>query len=300
MANYIEIFLEMMAAERTRSLHTLLAYRNDLQSFESFVLGDIVEASVEDLRDYLAHLTATGMASRTSLRRLSCIRQFFAFLVADGIRIDNPTSNIDSPFQSSILPKYLNEEEVGLLLSHAQQDTTPRGLRLYVIIELLYATGLRVSELVTLPFSAVTRGHNTLLVKGKGKKERIVPFGLKSREALDIFIESRNMTLTLSKRTSLWLFPSKSSSGHITRDTILKALKKLALTVCINPDRISPHVIRHSFASHLLANGADLRSLQQMLGHSDISSTQIYTHILEERLRVLVEQKHPLAKIKFS
>jgi integrase/recombinase XerD len=298
--DYIEIFLEMMVAERTRSRHTLLAYKNDLRSFEEFSLGNVVGASSEDLRAYLAHLSLAGMASRTSLRRLSCLRQFFSFLVADGIRDDDPTSNIDGPFRGSTLPTYLSEEEVGLLLSHIRQDTSPRGIRLLAILEVLYATGLRVSELVGLPLSSITNGQNILLVKGKGKKERIVPFGLVARNALDIYIKSRNMLLAASRITSLWLFPSTSSSGHITRDMVFKALKKLSVAVDINPNKISPHVLRHSFASHLLANGADLRSLQQMLGHADISSTQIYTHILEERLRLLVEEKHPLSKVQFN
>lgn len=297
MSRHIETFLDMMVAERGASPHTIDAYRRDLQDLSDVSGQDIAKVSADDLKAYLAHLDAVGLAPRTAARRLSCLRQFFSFLFAENIRADDPTSVLESPRQGARLPKYLSEEEVDLLLDVARQDETPKGLRLLAVLELLYATGLRVSELVSLPLTAVVRDRPVLVVRGKGNKERMVPIGAPAREAVRGYMEVRAQFLPKGANSSPWLFPSKSQSGHVTRATVASALKDLAVQAGLVPSRLSPHVLRHSFASHLLAHGADLRSLQQMLGHADISTTQIYTHVLDERLRRLVESSHPLSEL---
>ena len=193
------------------------------------------------------------------------------------------------------MPKYLAEDEVDLLLKAAKAETSPQALRLTTVLELLYATGLRVSELVSLPLASVARERPVLIVRGKGNKERMVPIGAPARAAVAAYLEVRSQFIPANVKSSRWLFPSRAATGYLSRDTVAKALKNLAIAAGIAPSRVSPHVLRHSFASHLLAHGADLRSLQQMLGHADITTTQIYTHVLDERLRRLVETNHPLA-----
>ncbi len=298
MSRHIETFLDMMVAERGASAHTVDAYRRDLQDLAAFVNGDIEAVPADAIKAYLVHLDAAGLAPRTAARRLSCLRQFFRFLFAESIRTDDPTSVLESPRQGARLPKYLAEDEVDLLLSAARQDESPKGRRLLALLELLYATGLRISELVSLPLTAVARDRPVLIVRGKGNKERMVPIGQPARDAVTLFLDVRDHFLSGGEKKSPWLFPSRAATGHLTRDTVAKMLKDLAVESDIAPTRVSPHVLRHSFASHLLAHGADLRSLQQMLGHADISTTQIYTHVLDERLRHLVESSHPLAGLK--
>ena len=285
----------MMSAERGASRHTLDAYLRDLEGLADVLGGDITHATPEQLRVYLDGILTQGLAPRTAARRLSCLRQFFQFLFAEGVRPDDPTSALDSPRQGGRLPKYLGEDEVDLLLHVARKETTPQALRLTAVLELLYATGLRISELVSLPLAAVSRERPVLIVRGKGNKERMVPVGAPARAAIAAYLDVRPKFIPASAKASRWLFPSRAAHGHVTRDTVAKALKGLAVDAGIAPSRVSPHVLRHSFASHLLAHGADLRSLQQMLGHADISTTQIYTHVLDERLRRLVETNHPLA-----
>ncbi|MBF0375774.1 MAG: site-specific tyrosine recombinase XerD [Alphaproteobacteria bacterium] len=298
MSRHVEAFLEMMAAERGAAANTLDAYRRDLEEYASFLAGRGLTPERADeagIRAFLAAMRKAGLAPRTAARRLSALRQFHRFLFGEGVRAEDPTSVVDSPRLGSPLPKYLSEDEVGMLLDAARAKPGPAGLRTLALLELLYATGLRVSELVSLPLSAVARDRPVLVVKGKGSKERMVPVGEPARQALIEWRAAREALLPDGK-PSRWLFPSTGRLGHLTRDGFAKALGELALVAGIEPSRVSPHVLRHSFASHLLAHGADLRGVQQMLGHADIATTQIYTHVLEERLKSLVRTHHPLAR----
>jgi integrase/recombinase XerD len=235
------------------------------------------------------------MAPRTAARRLSALRQFHRFLNGEGVRPDDPTAALDSPRQGRPLPKYLSEAEVDALLVASRARPGPDGVRLVALLELLYATGLRVSELVGLPLAAIARDRRLLSVRGKGNKERLVPLSEPAREALAAWLPLRQAALGPGSM-SRWLFPSRSRQGHLTRHRFGQLLKELAIAAGLDPAKVSPHVLRHAFATHLLAHGADLRSVQRLLGHADISTTQIYTHVLEDRLRALVHEHHPLAK----
>ncbi len=300
---FVEPFLEMLAAERGASRNTIEGYRRDLGDFAAFAAkrGKAAEDVDSDaIRAYLADKDRAGLAPRTVARRLSALRQFFRFLFAEGTRTDDPTGPIDSPRQGRPLPKYLNEDEVELLLHAARLREGPRGLRLAALLEVLYASGLRVSELVGLPLTAQSRDGRVLVVRGKGSKERMVPLGDPAIDALNAYREVRDV-FKPGKAESPWMFPSRRGrEGHLTRSHFAQLLKELAVECGLDQRRVSPHVLRHSFASHLLAHGADLRSLQQMLGHADISTTQIYTHVLDERLRALVNQAHPLATLDWK
>ena len=297
----VDTFLEMLAAERGAARNTLQAYRRDLADFSAFVAarGWLPEdADGTAVRDYLAHLSGAGMAPSTSARRLSALRQFFRFLYAEGLRDDDPCATIDSPRQGRSLPRHLSEDEVEQLLAAARLRGGADGTRLVALLEVLYATGLRVSELVGLPRSALSRDGQMLIVRGKGGKERMIPLGDAATEALAAYGPVRGRFVPKgrsARRESPWLFPSRARDGHLTRARFAQMLKAVALEAGLDAKRVSPHVLRHSFASHLLARGADLRALQQMLGHADIATTQIYTHVLDERLRALVERSHPLA-----
>jgi integrase/recombinase XerD len=288
----------MMSAERGASKNTCLAYQRDLEDFTRWLAKrphSVAEADSADIRDFLTALARRGLAPSSSARKLSSLRQFFKFLHSDGYRDDNPTTIIDSPRQGRSLPKILSEAEVGALLVAARTVKEAAGDRILAMMELLYATGLRVSELVGLPLNAVNGDRQVLLVKGKGNKERMVPMNGEARAALDTYLAVR-ITFLPEGTESRWLFPSRSKEGHVTRRRFAQMLGDLALAANLDPRRVSPHVLRHAFASHLLANGADLRLVQQMLGHADISTTQIYTHILDARLKSLVSDMHPLAK----
>ena len=287
----------MMAAERGAAANTLEAYRRDLSDFASFQArrGRPIEAAdAKNIRDYLAALRGRGRTPATRARRLSVLRQFYEFLFAEGVRDDDPAQGIDAPKLGQPLPKYLGEADVEALIAAAAGVAGPEGKRLQVLIEVLYATGLRVSELAGLPLSAISRDGQMLIVRGKGGKERMVPLGDPARNAIGRYLEVRGGFIPAG-RNSAFLFPSSSRAGHLTRASVARKVKALAVAAGIDPKRVSPHVLRHSFASHLLAHGADLRALQQMLGHADISTTQIYTHVLEQRLKNLVETSHPLA-----
>jgi integrase/recombinase XerD len=225
------------------------------------------------------------------------MRQFYKFLVIDGIRRDDPAADLETPGLGRLLPKILSENEVAGLIAAARAEAGGDGERLACLVELLYATGLRISELITLPLAAAQRGPRFLMVTGKGGRERVVPLSEPSRAALSAYLTSRDRFLTGS-RPSRWLFPSRGRAGHLTRQRAGQLLKELAVKAGLDPERLSPHVLRHAFASHLLDHGADLRSVQQMLGHADIATTQIYTHVLSDRLRKLVETAHPLARRK--
>lgn len=299
----LEAFLEMLAAERGAARLTLAAYRNDLLDLSRFLAnrGQALEgADAAALHEYVSAAATRRLAPRTLARRLSAMRQFYRFLVADSSRADDPTSGLDSPRLGRPLPKVLSEAEIERLIAVAAAWPGEEGVRLRCILELLYATGLRVSELVGLPLAAAQRDPRLMLVRGKGGKERLVPLNPPAREALAAWLECRKTLLPKGQepiaKMGRWLFPSRGAEGHLTRQRCGQLLKELALAAGLDPARLSPHVLRHAFASHLLDHGADLRSVQQMLGHADIATTQIYTHVQGERLRRLVETAHPLAR----
>jgi integrase/recombinase XerD len=296
-SHHVEAFLEMLAAERGAARLTIAAYRNDLDDLARIVGGDIAKAETSDLRRYLASLVRAGTGARTAARRLSAFRQFFRFLVTDGVRRDDPTQAIDGPRLPRALPKHLEEGEVVGLIDAARAHEGPEGARLLCLIELLYGAGLRVSELVALPLAAAKGDRPYLVIRGKGDKERLVPLGVPARTALAAYLERRTHYLRDGK-ASRFLFPSRGRDGHLTRERCAQMLKALALEAKIDPARLSPHVLRHAFASHLVDNGADLRSVQEMLGHADIATTQIYTHVQSARLQRLVAERHPLARKK--
>jgi len=296
-SRHVEAFLEMLAAERGAARLTIAAYRNDLDDLAKFLGGEIVAATSDDLRRYLARLARAGTGARTAARRLSAFRQFFRFLVIDNARRDDPTQAIDGPRLPRALPKHLAEDEVATLIAAAQSHEGAEGARLVCILELLYGAGLRVSELVALPLAAAKSDRPYLIVRGKGDKERLVPLGEPARAALAAYLEQRPHFLRDGK-ASRFLFPSRGREGFLTRRRCGQLLKELALEAGLDPARLSPHVLRHAFASHLVDRGADLRSVQEMLGHADIATTQIYTHVQSARLQRLVAERHPLARKK--
>jgi integrase/recombinase XerD len=297
-SKHLEAFLEMLAAERGAAPLTLAAYRSDLASLAGFLASRGVPLEAADAAMLHAFLAAAvGLTPRTLARRISAMRQFYKFLVVDGVRRDDPTADLDTPGLGRPLPKILSETEIGGLIAAARNWPGDEGVRLVCLLELLYATGLRVSELVSLTLAAAQRDPRFLLISGKGGRERMVPLSEPSRAALAAYLARRDRFLPDS-RPSRWLFPSRGDKEHLTRQRCGQLLKELAVKAGLPPDRLSPHVLRHAFASHLLDHGADLRSVQQMLGHADIATTQIYTHVLSDRLRKLVETAHPLARRK--
>lgn len=304
----IELFLEMQSAERGTGENTLTAYRSDLADLSSHLRAkrrSIVAADTEDLRGFLACLHERGFKPASLARRLSAIRQLYRFLYAEGKRGDDPAAVLEGPKRSRPLPKVLSIADVDRLLrqARAQADDMKqpraarlRALRLLCLLEIVYATGLRVSELVALPASAARRDQRMLLVRGKGGKERLVPLNQTAKHVMAEYLALRAEAATTGKKApeSKWLFPSFGEQGHLTRQHFARELKALGVACGIGGDRLSPHVLRHAFASHLLHNGADLRVVQTLLGHADISTTQIYTHVLEDRLKALVRDLHPL------
>lgn len=297
----IEAFLEMMSAERGAAENTLSSYRRDLEDASEAIGGGLLGAGPADIRAYLDDIAARGFAPTSQARKLSAIRQFFKFLYAEGLRGDDPTGTLDSPRKGRPLPKTMSEAETGRLLDRAALEAGESGpdgdrmaaLRLHALVEVLYATGLRVSELVGLPVTVALRDDRFFMVRGKGDKERMVPLSAKARAAMRAWLAARAERPAFAE--SPFLFPASSDSGHLSRQVFARDLKGLAARSGIAAAKISPHVLRHAFASHLLQNGADLRAVQQLLGHADISTTQIYTHVLEERLVRLVNDHHPLA-----
>jgi len=296
----LESFLEMLAAERGSAANTLAAYRRDLSDFMEECSG-LRGATPEDVRAYVSGLARRGMSPATQSRRVSALRQFFRFLLSEGLRADDPTLSLDRPKPRRGLPKSLSVGEVEALLAaaraRAERDGPPgrrlAALRTLALLELVYATGLRVSELVSLPASAARGERPFLIVTGKGGKERLVPLNEAARAAMQTY---RAALKERGREAGRHLFPADSASGHFTRQAFARDLKDIGVEAGVSPARLSPHVLRHAFASHLLAGGADLRAVQTLLGHADISTTQIYTHILEERMRELVSSHHPLAK----
>jgi integrase/recombinase XerD len=310
-ASLINLFLDMLAAEQGAGNNTLDAYRRDLTDFSEFIgpTGKgFAEAETEALRDYLADLDARGFKSSSVARRLSAMRHLFRFLLNERIRSDDPAAILSGPKRGRGLPKVLSIPDVDRLLARAKTlSEAPeasalqrlRALRLYCLMEVLYATGLRVSELVALPCSAARRDARMIMVRGKGNKERLVPLNQASRQAMADYLAAMQALKPENKKnapSSKWLFPSFGESGHLTRQHFARDLKDLAASAGLVSRLVSPHVLRHAFASHLLHNGADLRIVQTLLGHTDISTTQIYTHVVEERLKSLVRDLHPLAE----
>lgn len=298
----------MMAAERGAADNTLTAYRRDLEGFVRYLAKngrDCLDADRQVVRDYLVALACAAMAPSTTARQLSTLRQFFTFLHGDGLRPDNPCTNVEGPRPRRPLPRVLSESDVEQLLRTARgcidRCKTMRekasAHRMLALIETLYASGLRVSELVGLPLAAARGDPRFLVIRGKSGRERLVPLNDPARNAIVGYLPFRRALMKQgAKAGASWLFPSSGSSGHLTRQRFAQLLKKLAGEAELAPSRVSPHVLRHAFATHLLSHGADLRAVQQMLGHADISTTQIYTHVLEERMQALVREGHPLAR----
>lgn len=307
----LETFLDMIAAERGAAQNTLAAYRRDLEDFLGFLRrNDLTTATTtaDDISGYLNELAATGLGTASRARRLSALRQFFRFLTAEEIIPEDPALGHAGPKRERPLPKTLSPDDIDKLIARAQerqQAAQPgsgnasdrlRATRLYCLIEVLYATGLRVSELVGLPRNVLQGDGKMLTIKGKGGRERLVPLNAGARRALRAYTKLIDGDESISRSLKAkWLFPSNGAQGHLTRQRFAQELKEVAIEAGIAPENVSPHVLRHAFASHLLDRGADLRAVQQLLGHADISTTQIYTHVLEERLKELVQQHHPLA-----
>jgi integrase/recombinase XerD len=305
-APLIESFLDMMSAERGASANTLAAYSRDLSDLAGWLAArgaSMRSAGRDEVRQYLTALSASGAAGTSQARKLSALRQFFGFLYLDGVRKDNPTTAIDAPKRGRPLPKILSREEMQLLLDTAAAlaDEDDDGIRLACIVEVLYASGLRVSELATLPLQAVRGREGFLLVKGKGGKERLAPLNPQARATIARWLTVRDGHLPQGERRSAaerFLFPSRSEECHLTRRRLHQLLKGLAEKAGIDPDKLSPHVLRHAFATHLVEGGADLRSVQSLLGHADIATTQIYTHVARDHLSATVAAAHPLARKK--
>jgi integrase/recombinase XerD len=308
----LERFLEMLSAERGHSANTLDAYSRDLTNFASFVHKRdraLEAATTDDITNFIALMVEEGLAASSRARRLSALKQFFRFLVADGIRGDDPAGMVGGPKREAALPKTLTVDEVDLLLAAARRKVEEsrnaqrvKALRLYCLLEILYATGMRVSELVALPRSALIGDERTLTIKGKGGRQRMVPLNPAAQDALVLYLRERDTAIATEGGSSAaagaspWLFPSWGQQGHLTRQRLAQELKLLAHQANIEPTRVSPHVLRHAFASHMLERGADLRALQKLLGHADISTTQVYTHMREGHLRRIVHEHHPLSE----
>jgi integrase/recombinase XerD len=308
-SHLVDSFLEMMSAERGAGANTLQAYARDLETYGRFLAGKGVqaaEATTADIRAWLADVKAGGHAGSTQARRLSAVRQFHRFLYGEGIASADPAAIIEAPRRARPLPKTLSLSQVDRLLATARDRATRatgparlRALRLYCLIELLYATGLRVSELVALPLTAATTQDRFLIIRGKGGRERLVPLSEPARQAMTGYlaeVRAAGGRELNGRQGGQWLFPTHAGSGHLTRQHFAVELKTLAAAAGLDPQAVSPHVLRHAFASHLLAGGADLRTVQQLLGHADIATTQIYTHVLSQRLHDIVETHHPLAR----
>jgi integrase/recombinase XerD len=303
--HHLDSFLEMLSAERGAATNTLDAYRRDLEDFLNVVKArrrDALSVTPDDITSYLQTISERGLAASSRARKLSALRQFFRFLYGDGMRSDDPAASIESPKAAKPLPKVLSVEDVDALLETAERRTSTapgskrlKALRLHCLMEVLYASGLRVSELVSLHRSALSAGERVIMVRGKGGRERLVPLTSKAMATHATYIQALEEAKGRDAK-SKWLFPSRAVQGHLTRQRFTQELKELAREAGLGANSVSPHVLRHAFASHLLERGADLKSVQQLLGHADISTTQIYTHVLEERLRTLVHQHHPLAR----
>jgi len=307
----VDSFLDMLIAERGAAINTRHAYERDLADVCAFLKksGKTIDtAATDDLKAYLSSLAqrvnskskgGEQTAVRTIARRISALRQFYGYMVSESKRTDDPTSNIESPKQTRTLPKILIEDEINVLITTAQKQGGAEGLRLVALLEILYATGLRVSELVGLPMAAIGTDNQFITVEGKGGRDRIAPLSEPAQVALKTYLDVRNRFVTSDRadNQSKWLFPSRTSeSGHLTRQRFAQLLKELSRNAGIDSGKVSPHVLRHAFATHLLKHGADLRSVQKMLGHADIATTQIYTQIVNDQMQKAVDENHPLSK----
>ena len=299
----LENFLEVLASEKGLAVNTRISYKNDILQFLVFLEKNkkrINEITSVDIEKFTSKFSTQGLEKSTISRKMSALSHFFIFLLEENIIKSNPINELDLPKQIKKLPKILSVDQVEKLIKSSREDQSINGIRLNTMIEILYATGIRVSELVEMKLSATYAEKNFLLVQGKGNKERLVPISENTEDKIKDFLKIRNKFLN-NDSESKWLFPSKQSSkGHITRQRFNQLLQTLCERVNLNNIKISPHKLRHAFATHLLANGVDLRSLQQMLGHADISTTQIYTHVLKDRLKKLVSDNHPLSKIEIN
>ncbi len=302
MARWVQTFLEAQAAELDTATNTQLAYARDLQTFGDWLADKslhYVSATRDHIESYLIDCEAEGLAKSTRARRLSAIKQLYRFAFEEGLREDNPAIQIKGPGRAQQLPKTLDISEVDRLLD-AARNTRREALRNACLMELLYATGMRVTELVSLPVSAARGDPRMLLVRGKGGKERMVPLSPPARQALATYLAARDTAEDAARQDgkppSKFLFPSRGKAGHLTRHRFFGLIKEFAVAGGVSPAKVTPHTLRHAFATHLLAGGADLRSIQTMLGHADIATTEIYTHVLDERLKELVLEHHPLAK----
>lgn len=298
MTPQIEAFLEMMAVERDASPHTLAAYGRDLADAESALTSDggLMQAPAEAVEAWFADLSRRGLSAATAARRRSSVRQFYRFALAEGWRTDDPSRRLDAPRQGRPLPRSLSRDEIDRLLAAAAARDAAAGLRLVALVELAYASGLRVSELLGLKVEAVRRDPAYLIVRGKGGKERLAPLNPAARTALKAWLTARDARRKAEAPDSPWLFPSSGRSGHLTPRRFAQLLDEAAVAAGLDPARVSPHVLRHAFATHLLEGGADLRVVQTLLGHADIATTQIYTHVATDRLTQVVQQNHPLAR----
>ncbi len=299
-AYLIESFLDMMGAERGAGVNTLAAYRRDLIDFSGHLGGKGTEpakASREQVRAFLAGLSASGLAASTQARKLSALRQFYGFLYSEGIRSDDPTETIAAPQTRRPLPKVLSGEDLKKMLAKAAEDTSPEGLRLTLIVEMLYGGGLRVSELAGMTVAAVRTRENFIRITGKGNKERLTPLSPAARRALDAYLAVRETFVPKHDQNNRYLFASRGEGGFLTRRRFHQLLKTLAIRAGLDPAKVSPHGLRHAFATHLVEGGADLRSVQTLLGHADIATTQIYTHVARDHLTQVVTRAHPLAKL---
>jgi integrase/recombinase XerD len=298
-AGWAEAFLEMMAVERAAARNTLTAYGKDLTDAQGFLWArgrTLAEASAEDIEAYFAALSDRGLSPATAARRRAAVRQFYRFVLGEGWRDDDPSRRVDAPKKGRPLPKVLSRGEVDAVIAAAAARDGGQGLRLACMIELAYASGLRISELTALPLAVLARDPAYLIVRGKGGKERLAPLNGAARTAVKAYLEVRRSFLPKGDAANPWLFPSRGKGARLTPRRFGQLLDEAAVEAGIDPARVSPHVLRHAFATHLLEGGADLRVVQTLLGHADISTTQIYTHVAGERLREVVETKHPLSK----
>ena len=296
---WAEAFLEMMAAERGASANTLRAYERDLADVSQFLAArgrDPASATADDVEAYFADIGSRGLSAATAARRRSAVRQFYRFVLGETWRVDDPTRRVEAPRTGRPLPKILTREEVGALIAAAEARDGAAGARLAAMVEILYASGLRISELVALPLAAVARDPAFLMVRGKGGKERLAPLNDAARVAIKAYLEVRGQFLAKGAKANPWLFASSGRGGRLSARRFAQLLDEAAAAAGIDPGRVSPHVLRHAFATHLLEGGADLRVVQTLLGHADIATTQIYTHVTQDRLRAVVDSKHPLAR----
>jgi integrase/recombinase XerD len=296
-AGLIEAFIEMMSAERGAGRNTLAAYARDLDDFAAYAAKGLLAAGRDDVRAYLGDLTKRGLAASTQARHLSALRQFYGFLHGEELRADNPTDAVEAPRRSRPLPKILSAGDMERMIAQAAAEQTPEGRRLLCIVEMLYAAGLRVSELAGLPLASVKGKEGFLLIKGKGGKERLAPLNGSARVAIKSYLDVRAEFLPKNQpRAERYLFCSRGREGFLTRQRLHQMLKMLALKAGLDPAKVSAHVLRHAFATHLVEGGADLRSVQTLLGHADIATTEIYTHVAKDHLRRVMAEAHPLAR----